>query len=443
MHNTPSPDLEQAVPLHDSDMRPAPGQREQWLLALAGVFVLVNQLTLALAQDRAWWTLWPALVWGGVAVGGHYALDRRLPRRDPLLFPLAMFLTGWGINLVARLVPSYAGRQTLWLVLGAAVMLVVTRLPGDLRWLRRYRYTWLIAGLALLALTIALGENPSGGGPRLWLWLRFERVYYQPSELLKILLVVFLASYLAEHHRYMSMDVVRVAGWRVPSPVFLGPILLMWGVCMVVLVWQRDLGAAMLFFIVFMLMLYVASGQAKLLLGGLALLAIATVAAYSLFDVVARRVDVWWDPWPQADTSAYQVVQSLMAIASGGVFGSGIGQGFPQIVPVAHSDFAFAAIGEEFGLLGLLACLVAIAILVVRGMRVAARSPHIFGVLLASGLSLMLGVQSLMIMGGVLKLIPLTGVTLPFVSYGGSSLLTVFVMIGLLLVLSNQEKPAL
>jgi len=420
----------------------SPAHREQVLLTVTGLFILVNQVTLLIARDRSWVAIWPVGVWIACAVIGHLALDQRLPRRDPLLFPLAMFLTGWGLNLVARLVPSYAARQTAWLVIGLAALLAITALPNDLRWLRRYRYTWLIGGLALLAITILLGENPSQRGPRLWLWLGFGRIYYQPSELLKILLVAFLASYFADHQRYMRMDTIRIGPWRVPSPAFLAPVLLMWGICVVVLVWQKDLGAATLFFAVFMVMLYIASGQGLLMVGGLALLLAAAIVAYHVFDVVALRVDIWLDPWSTAGSSAYQIVQSLMAVAAGGVFGQGIGQGQPTIIPVVHSDFAFAAIAEEWGLLGVLAVLVALAALVVRGMQIAVRARQVFRALLAAGLSLMIALQSLLIMGGVLKLVPLTGVTLPFVSYGGSSLLTSFVIIGLLLVLSSDDQGA-
>ncbi|GAB4427450.1 MAG: FtsW/RodA/SpoVE family cell cycle protein [Anaerolineae bacterium] len=422
----------------------APDQgRERLLLALAGAFVLINQVTLILAQERPALDLWPVLVWGMCALGGHVVLSRRLPARDPLLFPLAMLLTGWGLNLIARLVPSFADRQTLWLVVGTGALLGVTALPHDLRWLRRYRYTWLIGGLALLFLTILIGQNPSDTGPRLWLWLGVGRVYYQPSELLKILLVVFLASYLAEHQRYLRTDTIRLGPWQVPSPTFLGPVLLMWSICVIVLVWQRDLGTAMLFFVVFLTMLYLASGQALLLLGGTLLIGAATVLGYRLFDVVALRVEVWWNPWPTANAQAYQVVQSLIAIASGGILGQGVGQGQPGIIPVVHSDFAFAAIAEEWGLVGTLSVVAALATLVLRGMRIAALASHPFRALLAAGLSVLLGVQSLLIMGGVLKLVPLTGVTLPFVSYGGSSLLTSFVIVGLLLTLSEQNAPAL
>lgn len=414
---------------------------ERRLLAIAGAFILINQVALIIARDRGWLTLWPVGVWIVCAAFGHSVLQRRLPNRDPLLFPLAMFLTGWGLNLISRLVPGYTDRQTLWLVIGLAAMLALTAAPGDLRWLRRYRYTWLIGGLALLGITIVLGENPSGEGPRLW--LGFGQIYYQPSELLKILLVAFLASYFAEHEPYMRQDSRRVLRWSVPAPAFLAPVLLMWGVCVVVLVWQRDLGTATLFFVVFMIMLYLASGQSTLLLGGVALLGLAALAAAQVFDVVGLRMRVWLNPWPTADSDAYQIVQSLIAVASGGLFGQGIGQGQPTIIPVVHSDFAFAAIGEEWGMLGMLAVIVALAMIVVRGMRIAVEARQAFERLLAAGLSVMLAVQALLIMAGVLKLIPLTGITLPFVSYGGSSLLTMFAMIGLLLVLSNRKREAL
>lgn len=427
--------------IFQSDRDASIAHRERWLLMWAGVFVVLNHVTLVVAQERRVTALWPALVWIVCAAVGHIMLNRRLPYRDPVLFALAMFLTGWGLNLVARLVPRYAGRQTLWLVIGLAALLAVTALPRDLRWLRRYRYTWLIGGLALLVLTILIGQNPANVGPRLWLWFGIGRVYYQPSELLKILLVAFLASYFADHQRYMRDDTLRIGRWAVPSPAFLGPVLLMWGVCVVMLVWQRDLGAATLFFVVFMLMLYIASGQWLLLAGGAALVVTAGVIAYFVFDVVALRVNIWLDPWNTADSDAYQIVQSVMAFAAGGILGQGIGQGQPTIIPVVHSDFAFAAIGEEWGLLGVLGVIAAIGVIVVRGLRIAASSRQPFRVLLAAGLSLMLAVQSLLIMGGVLKLVPLTGVTLPFVSYGGSSLLTSFVIIGLLLMLSDTEAP--
>ncbi len=424
------------------DRLPFAIRRERLLLILAGIFLAVNQSALILARQWSWLRLWPVGVWMACALAGHMVLNRRLPARDPLLFPLAMFLSGWGLTLVARLVPPYVNRQALWLVIGLGAMLAVTLLPDDLRWLRRYRYTWLIGGLALLVITILVGQNPAHTGPRLWLWLGFGRVYYQPSELLKILLVVFLASYFADHQPYLREDTVRLGPWRVPSPAFLAPVLLMWGVCMVVLVWQKDLGAATLFFVVFMVMLYLASGQTLLLAGGALLLIAAGAVAYTLFSVVALRVDIWWNPWPNADAQAYQVVQSL----TGRGLGRRVRAGHRARAADDHPGrpFRFCLRGHcgRMGLAGVLTVLFALAALVVRGMRIAVLSRGPFRTLLAAGLSVLLAVQSLLIAGGVLKLVPLTGVTLPFVSYGGSSLLTNCVIVGLLLMLSGEEGVA-
>lgn len=431
--------LSPAFAAADRDALPGLWQ-ERLLLVVAGLFILTNHVALILVRARSVTALWHVAAWGGCALVGHVVLNRRVPARDPLLFPLVMLLSGWGLNAIARLAPGFADRQALWLAISVAALLGVTWLPANMRWLRRYRYTWFVGGLVLLVLAIVFGSNPSSAsGPRLWIYLGVGRVYYQPSELLKLVLVVFLASYLAEHYRFLDRptDAPPLGAWRLPSPVFLGPLLVMGGICAVLLVWQRDLGAATLFFAVALVMLYLASGRLALVVGGLAMLAAAGIAAYQLFDVVRLRVDIWFNPWPTADADAYQVVQSLMAVAAGGVFGQGIGQGQPQIIPVAHSDFIFAAIAEEWGALGALGILLVLAVVVVRGMRIAVMSRHPFQTLLAAGLSALVALQSLLIIGGALKLVPLTGVTLPFMSYGGSSLLTSFVAVGLLLVLSD------
>jgi cell division protein FtsW len=217
--------------------------------------------------------------------------------------------------------------------------------------------------------------------------------------------------------------------------------LLMWGFCMILLVWQRDLGGASLFFIVFLAMLYASTGEAGYVAAGVGLIAAAGVIGYQLFGVVRLRVDTWWNPWPEANDRAFQIVQSLLAVAAGGVFGQGVGLGAPTYVPVVHSDFAFAAIAEEWGLIGALGVVICLAVLVLRAIRIAlANGRRPFRSLLAAGIGILLAAQSLLIMAGVLKLIPLTGVTLPFVSYGGSSLLSSFVMVGLLLRVSDLES---
>lgn len=419
----------------------APARVERALLLLAGVFLAANTLALSLngSPGRDWL---PLAVWIVCAVAGHLWLSRRMHWRDPLIFPLAMFMSGWGLLIIERLTPFFAERQMLWLAIGVLAMMTVASLPGLLRSLRAYRYTLLLFGLALLVATILLGTNPSGQAGAPELWLGFGAFFVQPSEILKIILVVFLASYLGEQYPMLRALQTRT-GRRISglSPRILGPIFAMWGLSVVILIWQRDLGTATLFFIVFLLLLYVASGFTWLLAGGAVLIIIAGVVAYTLFDVVQLRVDIWLNPWPEADNRAFQIVQSLFAFASGGVFGAGIGRGSPGFIPVVHSDFIFAALAEEWGLLGVIALIVSVAILVTRSLRVAAqlsRKPYLS--LLATGFSILIAVQSLLIVGGVLKLIPLTGVTLPLMSYGGSSLVANFIMLGVLLRLSGEDS---
>ena len=416
---------------------------ERGLLFLGGLFILVSTLALSLLRPNGDLKNWIHLIaWIACAVVGTWLLDRWLPKRDPLLFPLALFMTGWGLVLIERLAPIFAERQTLWLLVSMAAMLAVVAVRPVLRWLRMYRYLLLFGGLLLLLATIVLGTNPSGqiGAPELW--LGFGTLYFQPSEALKIILVAFLASYLGEQYPALRAEGLETEQRRLSlSPRIFGPILLMWGLSVVILVWQRDLGTAILFFAVFLVLLYVASGYTPLLAIGAVLVVIAAIAAYQLFDVVQLRIDIWVNPWPEANDRAFQIVQSLMAFASGGVFGQGVGQGSPIYIPVVHSDFVFAALAEEWGLLGVVVAIACIAAFVVRGLRVAtAQRGRPFHSLFGVGLSVLLGVQSLLIMAGVLKLIPLTGVTLPYFSYGGSSLLMNFISVGLLLRLSSGEN---
>jgi cell division protein FtsW (lipid II flippase) len=354
---------------------------------------------------------------------------------EPILLALAAAFTviglaSLGLVMVTRLAPSFATKQMIWNLLGVGAMLAVALGLRELRLLRRYRYTWLIGGLGLLALTLVFGVNPAGTGSRLWLGL--GRAYFQPSEPLKLLMVIFLASYFAEKRPMLTGTVYRVGRLRLPPLPYLGPVLLMWSFSMVLLVWQRDLGAAWLFFAVFLLMLYVTIGQVGYVLLGLGLFGVGAMIGYRLFYHVRLRVDIWLNPWAEASGRAFQIVQSLLAFAAGGVLGQGLGQGSPTFIPVVHSDFVFSAIGEELGLLGTLGVIALFALLITRAGRIAlvARTP--FRQLLAFGLAAMLGLQALTIMAGSLKLAPLTGVTLPFVSYGGSSLVTNFVLVGLL-----------
>ena len=415
-------------------------RREAGLLALAAAFVLLNALSLSLAWEGAirWAHLWGPLAWLGLLCAAHLILRWRKPMRDPLLLPLTGLLTGWGVILIDRLAPNFLERQVMWMGVGTAVFLLMAIFPRHLNWLYHYRYTWLFGGLALLAGTLIFGVNPSGAGAALWLPLP-GGVFFQPSELLKLLLVVFLASYFDEREALLRLSQQQGLFARLP---YLSPLLLMWGFCMILLVWQQDLGAATLFFILFLSLLYLATGEWRYVPGGLSLLLLAGVVGYFLFPVVALRIDTWLNPWPEADDRAFQIVQSLYALASGGLLGQGVGQGFPDYIPVVHSDFAFAAIAEEWGLLGSLGVLACFALLAYRGLRLALLAKRPFHKYLAAGITILFSAQALLIMGGVTRLLPLTGVTLPFVSYGGSSLFMSSIMMGLLLYLSTLDDIA-
>ena len=415
-------------------------RRERLLLVLAAAFVILNRLSLLLVRQESLTALWPLVVWAACAGLMHLALNTLLPWRDPYIVPITLLLSGWGLTLVTRLAPAFAVRQTIWLLLSTAAATAIAVLHPRLRLLRRYRYTWLLVGLALLGLTIVFGVNPSGDiyAPRLW--LGFGAMFFQPSEPLRLLMIVFLASYLADKREMIVTEQTRVGRWSIPSLPYLSPMLLMWGFCMVLLIWQRDLGTASLFFLIFLAMLYVSTSQVGYVLGGVMLLGLAGSVGYVLYGVVRLRVDTWLNPWPEASDRAFQIVQSLLAVAAGGLIGQGVGQGVPTYVPVVHSDFVFVAIAEEWGLAGALAVVACLAILVLRALRIATQSSqHPFRCLLAVGIGISIGIQSLLIMAGTLKITPLTGVTLPFLSYGGSSLLSNFVMIGLLLRLSDSE----
>ncbi|HKZ83020.1 MAG TPA: FtsW/RodA/SpoVE family cell cycle protein [Anaerolineae bacterium] len=410
-----------------------PQARERALLLVAGAFVVAGFVQLSIVDPLSMGAslyLAAFVVWALVFGVAHLALDRYLPGRDPLILPIVALLTGWGLIEVARLSRTDALRQVMWVVVSAGVMLVVAAAPRELRWLRRYRYTWLLGGLVLLAATLVFGVNPSGIGQELW--LGFGGIFFQPSEVVKLLMVVFLASYLAEKR---DLQLVMRMQSRSLTLAYLAPMLAMWGVAMAILLIQQDLGAAMLLFLAFLVMLYLASGKWQYLSIGMALLACAVLIGYALIGRVTERVNTWLDPWSRAEYESYQVVQSLIGIGAGGLFGRGLGQGDP-VVPAAHTDMPLAVIGEEFGLLGAIGLVACYALLTLRGLRAAALSRTVFGCLLAAGLAALLGMQAWIIMAGNINLIPLTGVTLPFVSYGGSSLVVSFVMVGLLLHVS-------
>ncbi|MCL4458545.1 MAG: FtsW/RodA/SpoVE family cell cycle protein [Chloroflexi bacterium] len=374
----------------------------------------------------------------GLFLGLWIWLTLRCFHGDQLLLPIVAMLCALGLTIVSRLEPNLLLKQVIWIASGIGIMSGVIAFPRDLLWLKRYKYTWAILGLFLVALTLLLGTDPSHTGTRLW--FSFAGIYFQPSEILKVLLVIFLAAYLDDKRELLAFDVYRIGFLRLPPLPYLGPLLTMWGLSIILLVGQKDLGATFLLFGIFLAMLYVASSRGTYVWGGLILFLIAAYIAYHLSPHVQGRVDIWLNPWRDPGGASYQVVQSLVAFASGGLFGVGLNWGHPDIIPAVHTDFPLAAIGEELGLSGTIAIVSLYLLLIYRGFRTALSSPHSFDQLLAAGLTTIIAIQSLVIISGNLGLLPLTGITLPFVSYGGSSMVANFIVIGLLLRISHESK---
>ena len=419
---------------------PSEGQRRELRLLLVGfAFLALAALAMAFPPrgiegqqpiQVAHFVLLP--IWAGCAWVIRRFADRSSPKRDPLLLSIVLLLAGWGVLIVWRVSPELGVRQLGWLLVGSVALVELMRSPPGLGWLRRYRYLWLTAGIAVTALTLVLGTNPAGGEQRLWLGCC--GLYFQPSEPLRLLLIAFAASYLADR---------RLANPRAVWAVDFLPLLAAGGLAGLLLLAQRDLGAGMLLLALLAGQIYVAYGHAAVLYGALGLLGLGAGIGALTLDVVRTRFEAWINPWLDPTGSGYQIVQSLIAIASGGLLGSGPGRGTPAAVPVVHSDFVFAAIAEEWGLVGALAVIALMAVLVGRGLRVAAGARDPFAVLFAVGISLALGLQSLLILGGTLRVLPITGVTLPFLSYGGSSLVTSSIAAGFLVLLSSERHPGL
>ena len=354
---------------------------------------------------------------------------------DPLILPTAALLHGLGFVMIARLSDRWAGLQATWSFVGIGafvVTLLVLERPGDLR---RYQFTSLALGVGLLLLPMVPGVGFTSGGARIW--VSIGPINFQPGEFAKILLAVFFAAYLAERRELIVAGHTKVLGVTLPELRHLAPILVAWGVSVVVMVGEKDLGSSLMFFTLFVVMLWVATERTSFLLVGIGLFAAGAAIAYKLFSHVQTRVDIWLHPWDQYTGRGYQPIQALFALANGGMSGTGLGLGDPAAIPAAHNDFIFAALGEELGLMGGVAILAAFVLLVGAGMRTALRAQRDFEKLLATGLTTIVAVQTFIIIGGVLRVVPLTGVTLPFMSYGGSSLVSNYVLLAILIRISD------
>lgn len=359
----------------------------------------------------------------------HIGVRIFAPGADPAILPIVFTLSGIGITFVTRLQPDASLGQVIFLFLGVALMVGTLAVVKNLEVIKRYKYVLGIAGIILLVLPMFIGTEIYGSK----LWIKIGGFQFQPGEFAKVLIVLFLAGYLAENRELLSISNRTVIGIKFPRLRLLYPLFIVWGVCLLVVAFERDLGSALLFYTIFLIMLYVATGRVSYVIIGLALLAVGAFGMYQIMSHVQVRVAIWLDPFSDAQNLGYQIVQSLFSLADGGLAGVGIGKGMADIIPVVASDMIFAAIGEEMGLLGGSAVLLLFMLFAVRGLTTAARAKSDLAAFSAAGLTAAISFQAFTIVGGVTKLIPLTGVTLPFMSQGGSSLLASFVIVGLLL----------
>lgn len=377
----------------------------------------------------------------GLYVAAHLAVRRFASRADATLLPLAAALNGIGFITISRLDRELARTQAGWTAVAVVAFVLTLALVRHSGTLERYRYTFLFLGIATLMLPLlpVIGREINGAR----LWVRFGPLNFQPGEAAKVLLVVFFAAYLVEKRELLRSGTRRVARLALPDPKHLGPLLLAWGVSIIVLVRQKDLGSSLLFFAVFAAMLYIATERAAYLIVAFGMFAAGALVAYQFFGHVQDRVEAWVDPWSVSRTTGFQIVQSMYALGSGGFAGTGLGLGSPDKIPNASTDFVFSAIGEELGLIGTLAVCILFLLLVGSGLRIAVQVDRPFAKLFAAGLTTIIGVQAFLIVGGVVRVIPLTGVTLPFISYGGSSLVANFVIGALLLRISDETAERL
>jgi cell division protein FtsW (lipid II flippase) len=372
----------------------------------------------------------------------HLAIRRFAPRADPALFPTAGVLTGLGFAMIFRLRGDLAAEQATWIVVGLIVFVATLVLIRDHRQLDAFTYTIGLIGLVLLLLPIVPGLGREVNGARLWVGI--GSFSFQPSELGKVLIVVFLASYLNAKRELLAISTGGFGPFRLPALKHLGPLLVAWAASLAVLFFEKDLGASLLYFAIFVVMLWVATGRASYLVIGALLFAAGAVIGYLAFAHVQLRVEIWLhalDGKHVFDQGYYQLAQGQFGMATGGLVGAGLGRGSPGLIPAAWTDFIFAAIGEELGLFGSVAVLLLFVTLVGKGLKTALEAHDGFGRLLATGLSAILAVQAFVIVGGVTRVIPLTGVTLPFVSYGGSSLVSNFILLALLIRVSAGPAP--
>jgi len=382
------------------------------------------------------------LLFVGLFLAAHVLLRLAAPQADPYLLPVTALLAAMGIMMIYRIDPDLAAAQTTWLLVALGLFAAIIIFLRDYRKLDDYIYLCGILGVLLLVITVIAGQEINGAR----LWLKVGGMSIQPGEFSKVLITIFLAGYLNSKRELLATTSWHFLGIPLPPLKHLGPLLVMWGMSFGILLLMNDLGPSLLLFGIFLAMVYAATNRVAYPAIGMALISIAAVAAYQIKAIVRLRYDIWLNPWVDTNDKGYQIVQSLFAVGDGGLFGTGLGKGYllfsngEPIIPALHTDFIFSAIAEELGLAGATAVLILFMILCYRIFKIAVESDDGFSKLLATGLGAGFALQTFFIIGGVLKLIPLTGITLPFVSYGGSSMVANFGALALLLLISNRTN---
>jgi cell division protein FtsW (lipid II flippase) len=374
---------------------------------------------------------------GAVAVLALFVQTVLIRRRlDTFLFPIVLTLASVGVVEIARLKPSLLVRQLQWLCVAMIVLILVVRFWERIRRMLDYPYLLGVGCVLLLGLPLIFGTEIGGSKN----WLVLGPISVQPSEFGKILIIFFLGAYLSDHRRVLTLPSHRFLFLQLPPLRFIAPLICIWGLAVLMFVVEKDLGSALLFFGMAVLMTYMATGSKSYVFLAMAFMSVAATASYAMFGHVRVRFDIWLDPWKDPNGMAYQVVQSLFAIGTGGIWGTGFGFGHPGFIPEVHTDFVFSAIAEEMGLVASLMLIACYIMLFWRGIKAALACRSEKGTLVAAGCSALLLMQAFIIIAGVTKFLPLTGITLPFISYGGSSMVSGFILLGILLSLSKEQE---
>lgn len=409
-------------------------RHERNLLLLAGVIMLNGILAVCLTQGIVDYKI-IGITCGVVAsfLLVNVVLQKAGHTGDPLFLPLAALLAGIGLTMILRLKPELFIVQSKWIFIGLLVFLLSISLTRRLEQVAKFKYVCGFIGVGLLLSAILFGVDIGGHKS----WVIMGPIRFQPSEFAKVFIVLFLAAYLSERRELLTLATRRYGPLVFPHPRFIAPLIAVWGIAMMMFILQRDMGAALLYFGIAIIMTYMVSGRLSYVIIGFILFLIGSVICYKFYTHIQTRVDIWLNPWADPNGTAYQIVQSLFAFGSGGIMGSGLTYGFPSMIPEVHTDFIFAAIGEELGFIGAGAVFVIYIIMVYRAFRVAMLANMSFSMLVAGGLAVSMALQIFLIIGGVTKFFPLTGITLPFVSYGGSSIIANFILLGMLFSISE------